>query len=735
MIISRLGTCFALLAVLLLAAGERVCSTAKADETITLEQAEVGFGGTYKSGAWTPLRLRLRANQPLQGLLEVVCPDPEGATAAFPLEGGEINLQAGQEFNTHAYFLMGSRRSQISLRMIQEGKTVWSRALTLPEPLSSTSEVVLGLGITPHFEEAISLLRRPDEAPLKSVQIEQAGELPDRWWGYGGVEHIVLLGSAAGLLDDLSPAQIEALRQWTLLGGRMVFSCGEQALARFSPTHPWGQFLPGVVREVGPLRDAVGLANYTRIEFPQLRGLADAKRPQVALLESWSGRVLLDQGGLAAGTPLVVRSAYGAGLITFFAIDLDNPAFAAWPGQPRMLANLLDRDTRTADTASVRTANSLGQLGYTDLTGQLRAALERYPGVTIVNFTAVALLVVVYLLAIGPVEYFAMQHWRLQRWLAWVWFVACTLAFSGLAWFLSAGAHGEGLKLNQLEIVDVDLAQGVVQGTEWLHLYSPRARQGDLKLSVAGDRVSAGPAQGWLTWQGLSGEGLGGLEARQSALAQGAEYRTVSPGPELQLSSLALDTASSKPLAAHWWAPLRLEADDALSTNPYGLLTGELHNPLPLELTECLLIYDEWLYRIERLPPGSRVAVSSLAARNLEAVLTRRTVVDTKDLSTAWDPGSVDTPRIVQMLMFHNAARGSAYTGLSHRFQPQLDWSHLIRNGRAVLVGRVRQPLAKLQITWRGGEQPGEPVAQSWSWVRIAIPVRKQSAVARAETP
>lgn len=731
----RFGSCLTLLAALVLVAADFPRGSAWAEDAITLQQAEVGFGGAYKAGAWTPLRLRLRANQPLRGQLEVVCPDPEGAAAVFPLEGGEINLQAGQEVKSLAYFLMGSRRSQVSLRIVQNEKTVWSQPLALPEPLPSTSEVVLGLGITPHFEEAMSLLRRPDEAPLKSVQIDQAAELPDRWWGYAGVEHIVLLGSEAGLLDDLSPAQIEALRQWTLLGGRLVFSCGEQAEARFTPTHPWGQFLPGVVKEVGPLRDSAGLASYTRIEFPQLRGMADAKRPQVALLESWTGRVLLDQGGLAAGSPLVVRTAYGAGFITFFAIDLDHPAFAAWPGQPRLLANLLDRDTRTVDTATVRPTNSLGQLGYTDLTGQLRAALERYPGVTIVNFTAVALLVVVYLLAIGPVEYFAIQHWRLPRWLAWVWFAACTLAFSGLGWFLSDGAHGGGLKLNQLEIVDVDLAQKVIRGTEWLHLYSPQARRGDLSLGVASDRLSAGPAQGWLTWQGLSGEGLGGLEARQSALAQGAEYRTVSPGPELRLSGLALDTASSKPLAAHWWAPLREETDSALATNPYGLLTGELQNPLPLELTECLLIYDEWLYRIEKLPVGARVAVSSLAARNLEAVLTRRTVVDTKDLSTAWDPGSVDAPRIAQMLMFHDAARGSAYTGLSHRFQPQLDWSSLIRNGRAVLVGRVERPLASLQIAWQGGEQPGEPVAQNWCWVRIAIPVRKQSAVARAETP
>ena len=54
----RLGFCFVPLVALVLAAADRPRSALQAEEAITLEQAQVGFGGAYKTGAWTPLRLR-----------------------------------------------------------------------------------------------------------------------------------------------------------------------------------------------------------------------------------------------------------------------------------------------------------------------------------------------------------------------------------------------------------------------------------------------------------------------------------------------------------------------------------------------------------------------------------------------------------------------------------------------------------------------------------------------------
>ena len=48
------------------------------------------------------------------------------------------------------------------------------------------------------------------------------------------------------------------------------------------------------------------------------------------------------------------------------------------------------------------------------------------------------------------------------------------------------------------------------------------------------------------------------------------------------------------------------------------------------------------------------------------------------------------------MLMFHESARGKNYTGLTHRYQPQIDLSEHIRLGQAVLVGRAKYPVVNL---------------------------------------
>ena len=133
----------------------------------------------------------------------------------------------------------------------------------------------------------------------------------------------------------------------------------------------------------------------------------------------------------------------------------------------------------------------------------------------------------------------------------------------------------------------------------------------------------------------------------------------------------------------------RFAAESKLSIDRYGLLAGEFRQPLPVELTDCLLAHGEKLYRLGTLAAGQRVQLADLPPLNLEARLTQRRVEQSKDVSTPWEKDSVDIPRIMQMLMFHDAARGINYTGLTHRYQPEIDLSEHIRLGRAVLVGRA----------------------------------------------
>src|SRR5438094_54206 len=147
----------------------------------------------------------------------------------------------------------------------------------------------------------------------------------------------------------------------------------------------------------------------------------------------------------------------------------------------------------------------------------------------------------------------------------------------------------------------------------------------------------------------------------------------------------ACDSIKSKLSMLIW--PTELPADSKLTIDRYGLLAGEFRLPIPISLTDCILAHGEKLYRVGTLSHGQRVQMADLAPLDLEARLTQRRVEQTKDISTPWEQDSTDIPRIMQMLMFHEAARGTTYTGLTHRYQPRIDLSQHVHLGQAVLVG------------------------------------------------
>ena len=86
-----------------------------------------------------------------------------------------------------------------------------------------------------------------------------------------------------------------------------------------------------------------------------------------------------------------------------------------------------------------------------------------------------------------------------------------------------------------------------------------------------------------------------------------------------------------------------------------------------------------------------------------------------------WDEASRDVPRIVEMMMWHDAAGGRNYTGLLHRYQGEIDLSDHLRTGRAVLIARTDEPGAELALN---GQAPPEENVRRWTWRRIVFPVR-----------
>lgn len=708
-------------------------ATVRADERLPIEirQVEIGYGGIYKSGFVTPIWLTLSASRDVTGVVEVLAADGDGVPVAFAAtsngKGGATMFKANEETPLRIDAKIGPEKSvlAVQLRDPESGAVLWMERFpdSTPRPIASSAELIVSLGESPALAQAAPLVPRGSDHVVVAAMVTDPERIADVWWGWEGVRTIVAPLGTGSLAEKLSPQQWQALTQWVELGGgRLVIVGGEEGRELLTDDHPLTELIPGTLVDVVPLRD---LERLNELTGHSLAVTSDAARPRLTKLAPSRGRIELTVTGQREELPLLVRASHGFGEVAFLALDPDGPALADWAGRGRLLLPALAEEEK--NVAAAKTPRRSSRLGYDDLSGQLRMALDAFPRVRVVNLTTVAVLTLAYLALIGPLEFFLLRRFKLPSTVTWFAFPLLVALFCGLGWYAARSAHGTSPLVRQCEIIDIDAERQLVRGTTWLHVYSPETATYRLSLACDGGPIGlAGRPEGWLSWQGLPGKGLGGLAANQLAANQLAApnmlpYPHALAGPQLALDDVPIQIAGSKSLSARWWGAADLPRPLPLSINSFGLLQGEVANPLPVELHDCLLVYDEWMYRLRTLSPGQRVRVDNLQTLNLEARLQQRTVANAKDVISPWEADATDVPRIAQMLMFHDSARGSAYTNLAHRYQGYLDLTSRIRNDRAILVGRLTDPVTNVSL-------PGAPIdprgeGDSWTFVRIVLPV------------
>jgi hypothetical protein len=194
------------------------------------------------------------------------------------------------------------------------------------------------------------------------------------------------------------------------------------------------------------------------------------------------------------------------------------------------------------------------------------------------------------------------------------------------------------------------------------------------------------------------------------------------------IHDLPIEVSGTKSLAGTWWSVGEAPSAQRLSANVHGLLAGQLTNPLDCDLTDCMVLYENWMYPVTgTLAPGKAVTFDGVSPRNLEWHLSRRRVVDTKEVVTRWDQASLEVPRILEMMMFYQAAGGAAYTGLTHRYQTYLDLSEHLRTGRAILIGRSPAAGSRLARDHAGWDASR---VRQWAFYRVVFPVDRSERAA-----
>jgi hypothetical protein len=697
----------------------------------------VGLGDRYKAGLWTPVEVTVRGGSDmLAGELAVIVPDGDGVPGCV---ARPCQVLSGQETIVRLITRFGRVDGDLTAEFRVGGRVAASRTFETAsvadaehlEPAIEFQKLIVTVGATSlGVAEAAKLGGVNAEFQAAAARISDVERLPTQWIGYEGVDAVILSTSNTEIYRKLTAdnARVQALDQWVRMGGRLVLCVGSQGSEILAPGAALQQFAPGRFERMVPLPQTGAIETYcgSRLSANDVGGGKVTMR--VPRLIDVQGVVEAAEGRL----PLVIRTARGFGQVIFVAADLDQLPLRKWSDRPMLVARLLDLPTTRVEDP--KDDASVMHQGYSDLSGQMRSALDRFSGVRLVPFWLVAGLIVVYILLIGPGDYFFLRKVVGRMEWTWLTFPLIVVLVCAGAYVLAYKLKGNQLRVNQVDLVDVDAASSRIRGTTWLNVFSPRMESFNFSVEPRQpEGGAASDARVWTAWLGLPGSALGGMNPHAGGtMLWNSQFRYAS---ELDgLFDVPIQVWSTKSLTARWEGPIAAcPTADLTEADP--VVVGTITNTLPFPLRNCILAYHGSVYEIGTLAAGQSTRLEPTAKRSeLKTLLTgqKHVLVEGEkwqNEATPYDQASTDIPYILRMMMFHEAAGGRRYTRLLNGYQDFVDLSSLLKADRAILVAQAPMPASEGHQgaeLLRDGRPLARPQDQHETIYRIVFPVKKE---------
>lgn len=545
-------------------------------------------------------------------------------------------------------------------------------------------------------------------------------QLPSRWFGYEGADQVFLLTGDRNFIQELlndhevnkDASRYAALAEWVRRGGRLIVFAGRNhdVLAALDARQP---LLPVRPVRAQPKPDDAFARRWSPELFPPA-GM------HVTQFEPKAGQEFQVEGDGGLAQALMVKGRHGLGRVTVFAFDVEQPPFTRWKGQDGFWSWFLKEQAPQALVTS-RHGNFAnpgmvtfggGEEGALELGSQLQGALEDFQDVPVISFGWVALFILLYILIVGPLDYFFLKKVVKRLELTWVTFPVVVVVISAGAYFTAYYVKGNDQRINKVDLVDIDLhgAQAQVYGQTWFTIFSPRIQHYTIGVEPAADA-------GWaprdktataLSWLGRPDTSSGGFRRQRS---QGLFRRTYEFEPDLSAmrgvhipvwstKSFTASWATSEPAAAPFVADIRRSATDAQQ------LAGTIRSRLPVPLDDAVLVRrvgtiggtgEYRVYHLDTLVPGAERELATLFREprpisylnEWASRLPQTAPLPTKaGISRA--PQST-TASLVTQFLFHGALRQGTRDHRQNSSMRHLDQSWRLGMGEIILFGRVNR--------------------------------------------
>jgi hypothetical protein len=730
---------------------------------IEVENIRVGFdaslstsktSNTFKIGTWTPVWVQLRAGpEPFNGFMQVMVADDDGTPVAYSLA---VKVEANKSERYTAYVRPGAREPEIEIRLIDANGRHAGGArqdMLIPQGVGSimpNETLILTLGRPQGIETMVELpgFKVPASGPNGSAVDEivtaridaQTGMLPGRWIGYDAARAIVFDTNDRQALTALDALRGQPLVDWVERGGHLVVAVGANwQIVRDSVLAPILPGLPSGQERVTSLEALDRFAGSSKQITPPGTGAVMVTKLQE--VKERGGTIM----ALASNLPLVVRGSHGFGRVTLITLDVDQKPFSDWPDRSLFWVKALDLRRPSIDPTGAGSPMAPRWYGVSDLSSQLRAALEQYPGVKLIPFGWVAFFIFLYILLIGPGDYFFLKKVLKRMELTWITFPTIVLTVSLVAYYAAYVLKGNDLLVNKVDLVDIDQEAGIARGNTWISLFSPQNRDYTIHAiptpldrddstttaTSSGGETPRAPAgtdvvMSWFSAPEDRFAAMGNSSRRFSFSGSGYAYQP--PGGVEFLENVRIPIWSTKCVTAQWFSPAAPLVEADLIQAGTDRVEGTITNRQSIPLEDAILAYGKDVYDLGTLSPGTAVRIELGKQRNLSGYLKAKAAKYTSESPWQRDAFKIDRFALMQAIMFHESETAPTNERvLGNSPLHHIDLSGQMALGHPMLVARIDRTGARLVLD----KVPSPPKIDQLTLVRLVLPLKKSQGAQR----
>jgi hypothetical protein len=446
-----------------------------------------GYDGSMPEGAWVPVEVTITNHgAAFDGNLVVAVASPTGGGGqncvpsgpSFVACGGPSGFPQGPVSSVTYHVpveVAPATTKHIEVDVVAESGPVRVNLVTGGGSTVATGSTTVGI-VSGSQPTSVAVISDSDST------LESFGEVTIPGGNQVQVVHLApaavptlaaLLGGFRAVAIDnastqpLSTQQTSALSGYVHGGGTLIVFGGVEGVSTVRGLPP--QLLPAQVSDASPFR-LPRLASYLGVA--RLTGTAE-----VSALAPRGGHITLGEHGI----PLVVGASEGAGQVMMVAFDPSAPPFAGWLGTPVLMRQFLtsaaglspsvDGGNSSSGVVTFPMGDTWAASGAERAASSVGDVVASIPSFSLPSSTVLALLLVGYVLLVGPVNFFVLARLR-RRELGWITVPVLSVCVGLIAYGSGLGAS-HSLSLTEVRVVALNQSSGAAEVDSVGAMYLP----------------------------------------------------------------------------------------------------------------------------------------------------------------------------------------------------------------------------------------------------------------------